>query len=101
MVFICHLSCHHHTGPIPGLGSSVNLTWPDYTYLPMLMREEEGEEEGRKEEEGDLEEQRMWMVVYHSVANNREGHMVAMGTEAPRVGSHNLAYYKKDCGSMN
>ena len=60
----------------------------------MLMREEE-EEEGRKEEEGDLEQQRMWMVVYHSVANNREGHMVAMGTEPPRVGSHNLEYHSK------
>ena len=97
MVFICLLACHP-TGPIPGLGSSVKLTWPDYTYLPMLMREEEEEEEGGKK---DLEQQRMWMVVYHSVANNREGHMVAMGTEAPRVGSHNLAYYRKNCGSMN
>ena len=67
----------------------------------MCEEEEEEEEEGRKKEEGDLEQQCMWMVVYHSVANNREGHMVAMGTEPPRVGSHNLAYHTKNCGSVN
>ena len=82
------LTCHN-AGPIPGLGSTVKLTWPDYIYLPMLMHEEEEEEEEAEEDKRkEEEEQRMWMIVYHSVANNREGHMVAMETGAPRVGSH-------------
>jgi len=55
----------------------------------MLMHEEEEEEEEAEEDKRkEEEEQRMWMIVYHSVANNREGHMVAMETGAPRVGSH-------------
>ncbi len=54
------------SGPMPDLDSTVSLTWPDYASVCVHKDEQdEGNGEGKD-----------WVIVYHSLDNRREKHMV-------------------------
>ncbi len=55
---------------MPGLDSRVSLTWPDYASV--YVQRKTGEEEER--EGGGGED---WAIVYHSLDNHTDTHMVA------------------------
>ena len=57
------------SGPVPELNSVVSLTWPDYALMCVHRKEEEEDKKGK----GGGED---WVIVYHSLDNRREKHMV-------------------------